>query len=78
LDKRLGGPQSRSGRGEDEKNLLALPVIEHEFSGRPARSPSLYRLSYAAGRGALCLSVYLQAIFVKIEFYAVARSDLKR
>jgi hypothetical protein len=42
LERRLGRPQSRSGRCGGEKNL-ALPEIE---SGRPARSPSLYRLSY--------------------------------
>jgi hypothetical protein len=42
LDRKLFRAQNRSGRCGEEKNL-ALPVIE---SGRPARSPSLYRLSY--------------------------------
>jgi hypothetical protein len=43
LDRGLGGPQSRSGRCGLEKNLMPLPGIE---PGQPARSPSLYRLSY--------------------------------
>jgi len=29
LDRRLGGPQSRSGRGGEEKNSQPLPGIEH-------------------------------------------------
>jgi hypothetical protein len=41
LDRRLGGPQSRSGRCGVEKDLFPLPRIEK----RPS-SPSLYRLSY--------------------------------
>jgi hypothetical protein len=28
LDRRLGGPPSRSGRGSEEKNSQALPGIE--------------------------------------------------
>jgi len=28
LDRRLGGPQNRSGRGGEEKNSLSLPGIE--------------------------------------------------
>jgi hypothetical protein len=44
LDRRLGGPQSRSGRWGEEKNL-ALPGME-PGRGRPARSPLLYCLSY--------------------------------
>jgi hypothetical protein len=28
LDRRLGGPQSRSGRGGEEKNSHSLPVIQ--------------------------------------------------
>jgi hypothetical protein len=42
LDRRLGEPHSRSESCEEEKNLAMLG-IEH---GLPARSPSLYRLSY--------------------------------
>jgi hypothetical protein len=40
LDRKLGGPQSRSGRCGEEKNL-ALPEIEPGPS-----SPQLYQLSY--------------------------------
>jgi hypothetical protein len=40
LERRLGGPQSRSGGCGEEKNLT-MPGIE-----RGASSPSLYRLSY--------------------------------
>jgi hypothetical protein len=47
LDRRLGGPQSRSGRCGEEKNLLPLPGIETRLS-----SLSLYRPSYP---GLLCL-----------------------
>jgi hypothetical protein len=46
LDRRLGGPQSRSGRGGEEKNPQLPPGIEHYNPDRPARSPALYRLSY--------------------------------
>jgi len=40
LDRRLGGPQSRSGRGVKEKNS------QLRSSDRPSRSQSLYRLSH--------------------------------
>jgi hypothetical protein len=39
LDRRLGGPQSRSGRCGEEKNLLPLPGIEPQFLNRPVYSP---------------------------------------
>jgi hypothetical protein len=42
LDRRLGGPQSRSGRRGEEKIL----GLELRSLGRPARSQSLYRLRY--------------------------------
>jgi hypothetical protein len=32
LDKRLGGPQSRSGRGSEEKEVLPLPRIKSRSS----------------------------------------------
>jgi hypothetical protein len=41
---RLGGPQSRSRRGVEEKNSQPPPEIEPLSSDRPARSQSLYRL----------------------------------
>jgi len=40
LDRRLGGPQSRSGRGGEEKNSQPLPGIEPQNPGRPARTIS--------------------------------------
>jgi hypothetical protein len=43
LDRRLGGPQSWSGRRGEVK--ISFPFRE-SIPGRPARSPSLYRLSY--------------------------------
>jgi hypothetical protein len=46
LDRRLGGPQSRSGRGGEEKNSQPSPGIEPYNSDRLARSPALFRLSY--------------------------------
>jgi hypothetical protein len=46
LDRKLGGPQTRSGHCGREKNLSSLPGIEPHFLVRPARSPSLYPLSY--------------------------------
>jgi hypothetical protein len=50
LDRRLGGPKSRSGRGGEEKNSQPQPGIEPKNPDRPARSPALYRLScYGSG-----------------------------
>jgi hypothetical protein len=46
LGRRLGGSQSRSGRGGEEKNSQPPPGIEPQDPGRPARSSALYRLSY--------------------------------
>jgi hypothetical protein len=47
LERRLGGPQSRSGHdGGEEKNLEPPPGIEPQNTDRPACSKSLYRLSY--------------------------------
>jgi hypothetical protein len=37
LDRRLGGPQSRSGRGGEEKNSQPPPGIEPQNPDRPAR-----------------------------------------
>jgi hypothetical protein len=40
LDRRLGGPQSLSGRGGEEKNSQSLP--ESEPPHHPSHSPALY------------------------------------
>jgi hypothetical protein len=45
LDRRLGGTQSRSGRGCEEKNSQHPPAIEIQNPDHPARSPALYQLS---------------------------------
>jgi hypothetical protein len=45
LDRRLGGPESRSGRCGVQKYLF-LPGLELQPFGRPARSQALYRLPY--------------------------------
>jgi hypothetical protein len=36
LDRKLDGPQSRSGRCGEEKNLFPLPEIEPSLMARPA------------------------------------------
>jgi hypothetical protein len=43
---RLGGLQSHSGRGDEERNSQPPSGIEPRSSDRPARNQSLYRLSY--------------------------------
>jgi hypothetical protein len=50
LDRRLGGPQSRSERGGEENNSQPPPGIELQNTERPARSPALYRLSCHGSR----------------------------
>jgi hypothetical protein len=44
LGKRLDGPQSRSGHGDEEKNSQPPLRFETRSSDRPACSQSLYRL----------------------------------
>jgi hypothetical protein len=46
MDRRLGGPQSRTGRCDDEKNALFPPGIEPQFPRSSSRL--IYRLSYSA------------------------------
>jgi hypothetical protein len=45
LDRRLGGPQSRSGRGGLGKNFQLSPGIEPQNTDQPVCSPALHRLS---------------------------------
>jgi hypothetical protein len=59
LDRRLGRPQSRSGRGGEEKNSQSSPGIEPHNPDRPARSPALYRLSYHGSSRRLCIEINL-------------------
>jgi hypothetical protein len=44
--RRLGGPQSQSGRYGEVKIFYSNGTRTPAPSGRPARSQSLYRLSY--------------------------------
>jgi hypothetical protein len=46
LDRKLGGPQSRSGRGGEEKNSQPPPGIVPKNPDHVAHIPTLYRLSY--------------------------------
>jgi hypothetical protein len=59
LYRRVGGPQSRSGKKARGKILSPLPVIEPWSPGRPVRSQTLYSLSYL---GSILLSVQLQIL----------------
>ena len=45
LNRRLGGPHSRTGFGEKDKNVLSLPSIEPRTV--PPIIWSLYQLSYS-------------------------------
>jgi hypothetical protein len=56
LERRLGGPQSRSGRGGEEKHSQPLPRIELHNLILLARSQSLYRLSYPGSKVAPLLN----------------------
>jgi hypothetical protein len=59
LDRRLGGPQSRSGySGVEERNFQPSPGLETRSSDRPTHSQSLYRLSYP------CSSVLIYTLFI--------------
>jgi hypothetical protein len=51
MDSRLGGPQSRSGRHEEEK-ILDPTGTRTPTPGRPASSQSVYQLRYP-GRGVI-------------------------
>jgi hypothetical protein len=67
FDRRLGGPQSPSGRYGEKKNLWPLPAIEPHFVGRPASGPW-----QEPNIGCLCFSIL--GIFVvshKIHFNAI-------
>jgi hypothetical protein len=46
LDRRLGGPQSRSGHDVEKRKFFTLPGLELRPLGLPARSQSLHRLRY--------------------------------
>jgi hypothetical protein len=52
--RRLGGPQSRSGRYGEVKIIYPIGTRTPAPPGRPARSQSLYRLSYPGSTHLLC------------------------
>jgi hypothetical protein len=56
LDRRLSGPQSRSGRGREEKNSQPPLGVEPQNPDRLARSPVLCRLRYHGSYFSLSLT----------------------
>jgi hypothetical protein len=56
LDRRLGGPQSQSGR-HGEMKILAPTRAQTPTPGHPARSQSLYRLRYPGSRRMVILVI---------------------
>jgi hypothetical protein len=71
LNRRLGGPQSWSGRGGEE--IISCPFRKWK-PGRPARSPSLYPLSYPGSlHGKLTVIVLVHA-----AIYSCCGSQSKR
>jgi hypothetical protein len=65
LDRRLGGPQSRSGRCGEKRKFLTLPGLELRPLSRPARSRSLWRLSYPGSKET-------SRIILKLPLYALS------
>jgi hypothetical protein len=55
--RKLGGPQSRSGRGGEEKNSQTLPELRPP--DRPARNPELYQCATTAH--------YIERVRVKVK-----------
>jgi hypothetical protein len=70
LDRRLCGPQDRSGRCGDEKN----PCLCRESNPSPARNPSLHRLSYPDSYGSR-LSNLITWRQYKISLYCSGSHD---
>jgi hypothetical protein len=64
LERRLGGPQSRSGRDGLEKNSQPPSGIKPQNPDRSARSPALYRLSY---HGSYCFFIVYKYLSSKQE-----------
>jgi hypothetical protein len=75
LDRRLGGPQSRSGRGGEEKDSQPPPGIKPYNPGRPARSPALkyiYLFIYLLLLSCVChvanLIIFITCILISRRF----------
>jgi hypothetical protein len=69
LDRRLGGPQSWSGRGGEEKNSQPQSGLEPPNPDHPARCQSLYRLSHPGS------SVWYRDINYFTQFIYIFKSD---
>ena len=71
---RMRGPRTRSGRFDEETNLLSLPVFEPRSIGRPARSlvAVLNTLSRTVPFSALVVAAYNNNRFVAVEEQALA------
>jgi hypothetical protein len=70
LDRRFGGPQSRSGRLGKWK-CLTLPGLELRTLCRPARSQSLYRLRYHGS-----LWHFINEYFIIIKLRPLVQIDI--
>jgi hypothetical protein len=68
--------QSRSGRGGEEKNSQPPPGIEPPNRDRPARSQSLYGLSYPCSCVCVINLYHDSVIFRSLE--QIGRSDIGR
>jgi hypothetical protein len=66
LGRKLDGPQSRSGRGGEEKNTQPPLGIEPRSSDRPAGSQSMYRLNTQQS-----ISMNIVSHFSKVNFFFV-------
>jgi hypothetical protein len=64
----VGGPQSMSGRRGEEK-ILPLQKLELRPLGRPARSQSLYGLSYPGSPYALMVCREMNVSVCRQCFY---------
>jgi hypothetical protein len=62
LDRRLGEPQSQCGHTVEGKNSQPSLGIEPQISYRPARSQSLYRLSYRGSWSSISLLFILTKV----------------
>jgi hypothetical protein len=58
MDERLGGPQSRSGRGNEEKKKIPAPVGNRTPVVQPV-AQSLYWLSYSSSYSVIVLNIKL-------------------
>jgi hypothetical protein len=65
LYRRLGGPQSRSGH-------MPPPGIEPRSPGRPARSKTLYCLSYPGSHFCFSTSIFIEVLLLEYFFFTIS------